>query len=299
MNQQPQNRQRRVKRQGRTGGLGTITQNDQPARDDLAPVERLVRGAPIMSGESTEPGRRSIWHIIARNGLSAVVILALIWAFFLSGWLNLRGIELKGSTTLSQVDIEKQINTYLDANPVERNVLFTKTDAIAKMLKDSYPTVKKININRTLFLTLQISIAESKPALLWQSRGERWVVAEDGRILRPAAGEEQIEGTIFDTAQLEVKVGDRVGDAQFISFVRDIYSRAKEFGFTVQATSIEATTRELKALLDTGVAIRMDTTRDAAEQLRSAQATFDTAAKDRKTIKEYVDVRVPGRAFYK
>lgn len=258
-----------------------------------------MRGAPIISGDATDPGRRPIWQVIARNGLSAVAILVLLWALFFSGWLNIRGVELKGSNTMSQADVQKRVDGYLEAHPLERNILFTKTDTLAFALKQDYPTIKKMNISRTLFLKLQVAVTESKPALLWQSRGERWVVAEDGRILRPATAEEKVEGTIVDTAQLEVKVGQRVGDGQFISFVRDSYAKSQDFGFKLQATSIDATTRELKALLDSGVVIRMDTTRDAAEQLRSARVTFDTAERERKPIKEYVDVRVPGRAFYK
>lgn len=287
---------RRVRRRGSllpTGVSAAASDNqDQPE-----PGRR--RSGPILAGENTGNKRRPYWHVMLRNGLWAIAIVVLAWVLFGSHWLDVRGVEIGGNTEISQTEAQHRLEDYLNQRPLERNILFTRTSELARALKSDYPTINKLNINRTIFLKLHINAIERKAVLVWQTGGSRWVVAEDGIILRPAKEGEAFAGTILDTANLPVKAGDQVANRQFISFVHDVYAKAKDHGFTIQRSAIESTTRELKVTLDSGIYIRFDTTREAGEQLAAAQDALEAARKNNKPPREYLDVRIPGRVYYR
>ncbi len=292
----PKKSARRVRRRGSLLPIGRPTATPTE-NGPVTPGHQ--RSGPILPGENTKGKRRPHWHIILRNGLWTVGIVILAWILFGSHWLDIRGVEVRGNTTISQPEAGRRLEAYLSQRPLERNILFTRTSELARQLKADYPTINKLNINRTPFLKLQVNVTERKAALVWQTGGSRWVVAEDGIILRSAGEGETFEGTIIDSANLPVKVGDQVANSQFINFVHDVYSQGGEHGFRIVTTTIESTTRELKASIDSGIYIRFDTTRSAEEQLAAAQQAIETARKNNKPVKEYLDVRIPGRVYYK
>lgn len=240
------------------------------------------------------PWRQIFWRIGIFVGAAVIA-----WLMFFSGWLNIRGVEVKGNSTISREAIQQAADTYLDTHPVQRNVLFLNTRDMATAIKTREATLASVKVNRTLFMKVQVQVQESQPSLVWQSGDQLWLIAEDGRVLRPAKPGEGSFGRIIDTAQLPVKLGDRVADRRFVTFSREFITLARKQGIEIDSASIGATTRELTIRLKGGVVIRTDTSRSAAEQVSAYTQTIATAKTQGKAPAEYVDVRVPGKAFYK
>jgi cell division septal protein FtsQ len=273
-----------------------------PTPPDSQPRKVRRRGQFIYTGDSVRaqaPKQPIVWRqIFWRIGIFAVAALG-IWVLFFSGWLNARGIAVKGNSTISQEAITQAADEYLRANPVQRNVLFLNAQDMAQAVKTQEPTLANVKVSRTLLLGLNVQVVESQPSLVWQTGEQSWLIAEDGRVLRQAKAGEGTFGRIIDTAQLTVKVGDKVADKQFVVFAREFISLAGKKGVDIESSAIGATTRELNIRLKNGIVIRTDTSRGAAEQVEAYIATIETAQQQNKKPTEYVDVRIPGKAFYK
>jgi len=254
---------------------------------------------PTPSYDDTTPQQPFAWRKLFQRSLILLGGIAIIWVLVFSGWLQVRGIEVRNSNAISNQDMTALFTSYTASNPTEKNLLFLNTDKLSSVIRARYPTVEKVNINRTLWLTLQVSVKEAEVALIWRTGTIDWVLGDDGRILKKNDATNKQLGSVKDTAQLSVKTGDQVVDRQFVKFVRDIYAQATNYGLSVVDTEIVNTTQELTLRLQNGQTIRCDTTQDAKEQLKAVQGTYDTAKRTGKPVTQYIDVRIPGRAFYK
>ncbi len=262
-------------------------------------VRRRGQYVHAMEVPPSKPKQRLPWRRIFVRVAVGIGVVALVYGVLFSGWLNIRGVTVKGNTTVSRQAITDQVDRYLAERPVQRNILFVQTKGLAQDIKQSQPTMKSVTIRRDPLLRLQVIVAESQPALIWKTADQLWLLSEDGRVLREASSGEGGLGTIVDTAQLKVQAGDQVADRQFVNFSRDAFSLARQKGIGLESGSIGATTRELNLTVKGGVVIKTDTSRSANEQLQAYQEAMQTAQQQKKLPTEYVDVRVTGRVFYK
>jgi cell division septal protein FtsQ len=245
------------------------------------------------------PKRPWAWRNILRTlGLLAGVSLV-VWIAFFSGWLNVRAVTLKGSNTVSEEQLKETVDTYFDKIPLQRNILFTDVRELDATLRKAYPTFSKVNIYRTIFLTLQVQVTETAPALIWKTGGQNWLIGADGRILRQASAKDSVKGSVTDTAQLSVEAGKKVADAGFISFVLEAYKTAGEQQLTIANVTINDTTQEAIFILDNGITVKTDTTGSAKAQMEAAKKTFTSATETKKPVTQYIDTRVSGRTYYK
>ncbi len=275
-----------------------MTRNDQPRSVDRQ-VQRGARQVVYAPSANETPKQPFKWRVYLRRAVFLTLITSLIWVIFFSGWLNIRSISLQGKHSLTKETVASDIESYLKEFPTQRNVLFLQPSELARYIEDQHPTINKVNINRTLLLGVKVNINETQPALVWQSAGRLWLVGEDGHILRVAQASDTSYGRVVDTAQIEVREGDKVADARFVEFTRSLFSQANEKNITIEYLSIGETTREVLAMVKGGVVIKMAVERGAGEQLEAYLATVADAKKAGRAINEYVDVRVVGKTYYK
>lgn len=270
-------------------------------RDNLEQPQAEIRRVrrPIFQAEHKAPRRPIMWRKWHLRLGASMAVFFIIWALLFSQWFTVRGFEVKGSNTLSSQDVEEVFDAYIKQHPTEKNIFFVDTTQLSKALQNTYPTISKAYINRTLFLKLQVNVQETSAALIWQVGNTNWVLGDDGRILAQASGAERRLGTVRDTAQLPAKAGDRVTDRMFVSFVRNIYTLAPQQNLEVSSVEVGNTTIEANIRLNNNTVIKCDTTRGAREQLEAAYQTIQTAQRTGPPITQYIDVRAPGRVFYK
>lgn len=283
------NRNVRRVRRSRFSAAGSTNSPDNSTR-----AERV-----IVSGDMAAPKRPWAWRNILRTlGLLAAASL-IGWIAFFSGWLNVRAVTLKGSNTVSEEQLKETVDSYFDKIPLQRNILFTDVRELDVTLRKAYPTFSKVNIYRTIFLTLQVQVTETAPALIWKTGGQSWLIGADGRILRQASAKDSVKGSVTDTAQLSVEAGKKVADAGFISFVLEAYKTAGEQQLTIANVTINDTTQEAIFILDNGITVKTDTTGSAKAQMEAAKKTFTSATETKKPVTQYIDTRVSGRTYYK
>ncbi len=268
--------------------------------NESGPRRVVRRGAvSVSAAEESTPKRQLPWRTMLHRMLFIGGVAALVWVVFFSGWLSVRGISIDKNQPLSKATLEEDLASYLEERPTQRNVLFLQPDTFEQYLQDKHPTLRKVNINRTLLLEVRVQMQESEPAMVWQSGGSSWLIGDDGRVLRVAKEEDMKYGKVIDTVQLEPKIGDRVADREFARFVSELYRESATKNISVVQVEIGETTQEIIVRLIDGTYIRMATTRGAGEQLAAYEATRATAKSSGKAVVEYVDVRVVGKTYYK
>lgn len=268
--------------------------------NESGPRRVVRRGAvSVSAAEESTPKRQLPWRTMLHRMLFIGGVAALVWVVFFSGWLSVRGISIDKNQPLSKATLEEDLASYLEERPTQRNVLFLQPDTFEQYLQDKHPTLRKVNINRTLLLEVRVQMQESEPAMVWQSGGASWLIGDDGRVLRVAKEEDMKYGKVIDTVQLEPKIGDRVADREFARFVSELYRESATKNISVVQVEIGETTQEIIVRLIDGTYIRMATTRGAGEQLAAYEATRATAKGSGKAVVEYVDVRVVGKTYYK
>lgn len=272
------------------------------AQEQLGRIQRRVvrrRAVSVSAANEDSPRRRAPWRIYAQRLAIICLALGLTWVLFFSGWLNVRGISVSKTSTLSKITLDEQLETYLKDRSLQRNILFFQRDAFRQYLRDQNPTFRNVNINRTFFLEIAVRVEESTPAIIWQVGQKQWLVGDDGRVLRQANEKDDRLGKVIDTAQLQFKVGDKACDTEFVLFIKSLYQQAGEKGWQIVQTEIGETTREVIVRLSNGIYIRMATNRQAGDQVRAYEETLATAQTNGKKVNEYVDVRIVGKTFYK
>lgn len=273
----------------------------EEARLSEARPRRVVRrgSVSVSAAEESTPKRQLPWRTLFHRTIFIGGLAALGWVVFFSGWLNVRGVSIDKNQPLGKVTLEEDLASYLDERPTQRNILFLQPDTLEQFLQDKHPTLRKVNINRTLFLQVHVRMQESEPAMVWQSGDSSWLIGDDGRVLRSAKEEDMKYGKVIDTVQLEPKVGDRVADREFARFISELYRESASKSISVVQVEIGETTQEVVVRLVDGTYIRMATTRGAGEQIAAYEATRATAKSSGKVVSEYVDVRVVGKTYYK
>lgn len=257
-------------------------------------VERV-----IVSGDLAAPRKPWAWRNIFRTAGALLAVGLVAWVAFFSGWLNVKQIMLKGSNTVSESQVQDSIGAYFQTIPWQKNILFTDTKELTDSLRKTYPTFSKVNIYRTIFLTLQVQVTETAPALIWKTGSQSWLISTDGRILRQATAKDSVKGSVTDTAQLSVEAGKKVADGGFVDFIVGAYKSASDQKLVIANVTISDTTQEAMLVLDSGIVIKTDTTKDAKSQVEAARKTLDTATANRKPVTQYIDTRVSGRSYYK
>lgn len=257
---------------------------------------RQVVYTPVVEETPKQP---LAWRvIIARAGL-ILASVALLWVIFFSGWLNVRNVRLQGKHSFAAETIASDVKSYFERFPTQRNVLFLQTKELSDYIRSLHPTLEKVNISRTVLLDINVLLQETEPALIWQSGSKDWLIGEDGRVLRVVTEGDASFGRVIDIAQIQVGSGDKVADSNFVSFVREVYEIGRNNNLEIDKVFISDTTREINVQLTSGVIIKMAVQRGAGEQMVAYQKTIQTAEREGTPIKEYVDVRITGKTYYK
>lgn len=136
-----------------------------------------------------------------------------------------------------------------------------------------------------------------RPQLAWKSREEVYTIDKRGIVLEQHAEVPQgvSHAQVVDASNLEVVIGEQIVPEQFVSFTKMVAGSNLE----IDHFHIEETTRELYARLVAGYDVRFDTQKSAQAQLENVRRVQQAAQNQGEQIRDYIDVRVPYRAYYR
>lgn len=220
-----------------------------------------------------------------------LVIIIAGYIVFYSPYFRIGEIIIEGNQLVPKENI---INSVKIGENIFR---FNISDAKAEII-NSNPVVADVAIYRGIPNALKIVVLERKPMIVWQTAGKFYLLDDAGIVDKEIFASDNPELIrIADQKNLAAKVGDKIVSPSFVTFAKNINdnfftaSNIKLAGFQVPETTFD-----LFAYTEAGFFVKFDTTRPADIQLQNLK---NILAAYRDGIREYVDVRINGWAYYK
>lgn len=215
---------------------------------------------------------------------------------------SIRGGEVT-LTDSQQVVYQKLIDTYLGSHPSERLFPLLDTSNLTAFVAQTNPEVSGIVLHQTgIFGNAQADITFRRPVARWSIDGASQYVDQSGIVFSnnmfavPTL-------TIVDANTINssgTSTSSLVASHRFLGFVGQIVGDMARNGLTVtQATIPLLTTRQLEVTVN-GIpyVIKLTVDRSAGEQVEDALRVINYQ-RSHGVAMTYIDVRVPGKAYYK
>lgn len=241
--------------------------------------------------------RRRIMRI-----LGVVLLCAGVLGYLVASYIGTIDITYPQHGTTPPADAYKHsIADYFAGHPMERFGFAVNRKQFTTNIEAIHPELSSVDIDKNWFgggasFVLQFR----RPVLAWETAGKRFYVDKEG----VAFEYDHFGGTYVSVSDQSgvspSESGGAVASNRFINFLGKLVANVNEGGRgNVTDIIIPAASREVDLKLQgRGYPIKTHTDRDPIEQaedIMNALKWYD----DHKIKPQYIDVRVPGKAFYR
>lgn len=227
----------------------------------------------------------------------AVLVLmgALGYLIFFSGSLDIKNVAIEGYS--KPEDLQKIAQDFRDKEFLGNNILFIRSGALEERLQEDSRIVAA-KVVRDWPNNIKIIITESKGALLWETKGEQFLIDERGYVI-----DKNINYSfplVFDNSNIEVSPGERVASPTFIKYIKDLSQNFELVtGQAIEKIIIFDIFSEVHVKSKSTWTVYLDTTKDPQAQLENLNKVLQTAAGSGHKNLQYIDMRLQDRIFYK
>lgn len=226
------------------------------------------------------------------SAIFSLLILGLAGYFlFFSSYFRVSDILIQGNSLTT----EERIKSYI---PDGSNVLLFNIPKTKALILSENPEIKDIEIYRGIPNAFKIVVLEYDNKLIWESNGIQYLVSSQGRVTKQlTAGDAFAYPRVVDSKKINVVLGSNIVSPSFVSFVLNINNSCFEVT-NVKPVYYEVpeTTFDLNLYTDAGFYVKLNTVRSSAKQLDNLKKVLVAKKSE---IKEYVDLRIDGLAYYK
>lgn len=277
-------------------------------------ANRSVRQSTVSGRQPEEPAgeqkrRPSAAHLkerLSSIGIAVVALIVLTLCTQLGSQPMIETVEEGSSSVfLRDKSVYEAAAHKAFSKPLNRNKLTVDTKQISKDLQQQFPELAAVSVS--------LPFAGSQPVVYVQPAEPKLIlVSEGGMYLLDANGRALISGNqVTDLRELKVPiVNDESGIAielgkialptNTVAFISEISGQLQAKELKLNSLVMPAGTYELHARLEgAGYYVKFNLQGSAREEVGAFLATKKKLDSEGKTPKEYIDVRVENRAYYK
>ncbi len=240
------------------------------------------------------------WRLIIKVSPYILLLAIAVGVVFFSSIFRIDKVDVQGPNTELSQSLSSEVSKYLNSSLAGKNWLFLDASSLKGRLQKTFTGQEAIVVEKQFPNKLIVKTDEQKAAIIWKTGSKKYIVSINGRVMSEFLGENSSDlSTLTDGSSLPVDIGNKILSRDFVSFAIKVgdYIKAKSLG--PEQIYITETTKELLVKTNAGYEIKFNTEETPDSQLRSLQATLDLLASQKKQATQYIDLRVPGRAFYK
>jgi len=167
-------------------------------------------------------------------------------------------------------------------------------------VRGKVPEIKDMEIYRGIPDALKVVVLENDKAIIWESQGRKYLVNSQGvsyMDVTDMAGEFLELPRVVDSNNLTVKLNKRIVMPSFAAFVLNVNSNIEGLvNLEPEYYEVVETTVDVRLHTKSNYYIKFDTMRSSAKQLEDLKKVL---VEKSPVITEYIDLRVPGWAYYK
>lgn len=249
--------------------------------------------------ERTPQKRRRFWAKL----IDLVVIIAVLAVAVYSLILNSKPRLIVSSQTYRSATVYQKAATGAFKDFKNRNKITLDEKAVITSLKKQFPEIATASVNVSLFSqtpTLRLSIAS--PDFNLNSRGSSYIVDSQGVVVAKSVDLPQIKNLLplSDESNFDAKVGSQVLSASDVNFINSVIAQVKRAKVPVASLILPPRALEIDMrTADRGYFVKFFLGGDSltqAGQFLAARHQFDQTNNQ---PSEYLDVRVPGKIYYR
>ncbi len=235
----------------------------------------------------------------------AVIVFSAMYALTLAA--NARVTVLTPNTSLTRPAsvYQQAANTLLSHSIWSYTKLTVNTESIAQQLQQEFPEVESVAVTVPLLGRRPvITIQTAEPAfLLASTKSGAYYVNNDGRVMVKASDVSvapQDEVVVNDESGIAIESNKQVLPKDTVRFITDTIKQLRAQNVIVESIELPAVPYEIRVhIKDKPYYVRMNTESDSRQQAGTYLAVKAKLEGEGTTPKEYIDVRVDERAYYK
>ena len=178
------------------------------------------------------------------------------------------------------------------------NILFINSSKLRKQILEENPQIQDVQVIRGIPDAVKIVVLEHENKIVWQTGGAKYLVSTQGVVTKKIEdGETYTNPLVSDSKNLPVVLGTSIVSPNFIAFVTNVNDKFFETT-NIKPTYFEIpqTTFDLYLHTEAGFYVKFNTMRSSSKQLENLKKVL---VEKRDGVKEYVDLRIDGWAYYK
>jgi hypothetical protein len=184
-----------------------------------------------------------------------------------------------------------------------RNKITFDGDGLRTALKKQFPEITSAQIELPLFSEQPIILLSTdRPAFFLDSQGMRYVIDASGRAVAKAADLPNVTDlpVISDTSGFKISTGRQVLSSDGVAFIKTLISQCRYAGIQIATLTLPAVPQEidLKAK-GQSYYVKLFLGGDSLTQAGQYFAARHHFNETGRQPSQYLDVRVPGKVFYK
>jgi len=232
------------------------------------------------------------------NWLKIIIILgcitALAYFLFFSGLFNIKTVIVEGYSYPEM--IKDEIGESTNNSLFKKNIFLFRTRKLEEAFYGD-SSIAEIKIKKIYPSKIKVIIVESKPALIWNTAGEKFLIDDRGEVLDFARDEKLT--SVTDGSNIKVERGKRVASPTFVKFITTIGADFEAAaGTKINNILIYDILSDVHILTSDGWTVYLDTSKDPTAQLKNLSMVLEEVRKQGKKI-QYIDLRLDTKAYYK
>lgn len=256
-------------------------------------LSRNTNMRTIRAPKDTKP-LKTLFKALVLSGALA----SLIYYFLFSSAYQINSITVTGTKSLSNNKVKETVKNITEKG-VNNIWLFSARSAKKQLLK-TYGEIKTLEIKKKPPHGLDVKIVERTASIVWLTGEKRYFLDVDGVATAEISSDSTALAAVSDSANLPVKVGDKIVSKSFITFANAIkYDLKPKTGLEPKSMSVPETISELYVATDKGYTLKFDTARQAGQQIDQLKKVLAQLNKEQAAPREYIDLRIENKSFYK
>jgi len=279
------------------------TRDRKPLR--RAPITNYYRADKTDSAPSPfrrkqpKTNRRAVLFNIADIILLALIIIGLLYSLILRGD---PAIKTDGSEYHSGAVYKSQIAPLFSGFKNSNKLTFDESSVVAA-IQAKFPEVRSARVELPFFSEQPVVWLDiSPPAFTLINDQSSYLIDTQGIAVAKSADIPTIKNqiTVQDQTGFKAKVGQQILSSDGVSLVNTVIAQAKQAKVPIASLSLPPRAQELDLrTTDQPYYVKFYLEGDALNQTGQFLAARHQFAKSGKSPAQYLDVRVPGKIFYK
>jgi hypothetical protein len=243
--------------------------------------------------------RRAVFFNIADVFLIFVILISLIYSLLLKSDPQ---IKTDSTSYHSVVDYQSKIALLFKGFKNGNKLTFDEA-SVTKAIQQKFPEVRSARIELPFFSEKPVVwLNISSPAFKLINNQNSYLIDDQGVAVARSNDFPRIKNqiTVQDQTSFKVSIGQQILSSDGVSLINTVIAQAKQAKVPIASLSLPPQAQELDLRTsDQSYFVKFYLGGDALNQTGQFLAARHQFAKEGKTPSQYLDVRVPGKIFYK